>query len=619
MELEEEENVELRKQVARLEKLKSSVEKEIESLRSGGEEMEKDMAGLRKQIHELQADLKTEKEKNESLTSNLEETEESLEKLHKEKSVVQEKLNENIRDNEDMKGKIKEKQKRIRDLETSLGEVTTQRDNSANRLKYFESETKNLRSMLKDQSEEMGSMQVEIKRSTRERENFKRTCDSTVKDFEMHKLRCADTMRQLREEILDLQNKMVEKDRLAMKAKERYQDQIQATEDDLKLIRKMFDGEIRKDIRAPSKIVSKLATTKLSNKIDQFDIDCLKNIHEKYRDEFHKHVDNLEDILRVSMQQTDTITVVQSPMSKIKLEEIKQLRDEIFELNTELSSIRNKSSNIYAELTNLRLASSRSRLNSSSDGELTVDQIFKTEKLERDLKNLEDVIGKIEHRHHAVMTKNARLLQKTLAEDENTSKDLVNKFQAVSLEGENRQLKILLGILKKRYNFSESDLAMDLQMALQNGSQDDNFSLQIIPSPTPSPSNKLANSKPIPSAAAQGTKQDIRNSASSEPVRTAVVEPIRAIPNNDSRPSSQNANRRPPPKLNTGSFHGSTSWLDQMENSSSTDEDLRKPLVDIPIRQRMQNRRQELDTGKNDDRQARRGSTSSKVSKPTRL
>lgn len=452
LEQEEEDNCSLRQQLSRVEQLKDTIEKELEILRDNGDEMEKSVSGLTKQRQEIEVDLKTEQARVEKLTCTVEETEETLEKVTKELNETKRKLDEYKCDYEDMQTKLRERQKRIRELESSSQEAVELRDKYQNRMNYYESETKNLRKKVNEQIEEIGTLQIESQRFSRERDTYKRNCEMSVRDFEAHKIKCTETLKKLKEEIIELSNKIVEKDRMAMKQKEQYQDQIDSTASDLQFLRNMLDTDIKKSVQRV-----KSDTSDIANDSDKLNVNFLRNTHDKFRDEFQSHVEKLEGMLKESKESSDSVTVVQSPMSKIKLEELKQLRNEVFELHSDLASVKSKFSNLRVELTNLKLGKPTFNGVSKSSEEVT------TEELDNELSNLNELITKLECRHRAVMSRNAILLQRTLTENDKTAKDLVKKFQVISLEGENKQLKTLLGILKKKYDFNETEIAAELQ------------------------------------------------------------------------------------------------------------------------------------------------------------
>jgi len=451
------ENESLTTELQRVEKIKESIERELENLRNSGDSLERNISELRKQSHDLEIELASEKKKVDNLTINIEETEESLEQVAKELTEAKKKLEEHKNDNEDLRNKVREKQKRVRDLETTLTDTSEQRDKYHSRMSFYEKETKDLRKQVNEQTEEIGTLQLESQRFARERDNHKRNCDMAVRDFETHKVKCTETLKKLKDEILDLSSKIVEKDRITMKQKEQFQDQIDNTETDLQLFRSMLDSDLKKRARRESN-ASNISET--SFEAEKLDINVLKNSHGKFRDEYKNQMSKLEGMLRDSKEPTDTVTVVQSPMSKIKLEELKQIRNEIFDVNTELANLRHKFSLAAADIKKLQHKRS---VNLSQDAIDSVSQTNKANELDAELSALNNLMVKIERRHQAVMSQNAILLQRTLTEDDRTAKDLVKKFQVVSLEGENKQLKTLLGILKKKYDFNEQEMADELK------------------------------------------------------------------------------------------------------------------------------------------------------------
>ena len=426
-------------------------------MQNSSEQIEKTKADLQKTCHELDVDLRMSKQKVEKLTNELEDSEEALDKSNKDLNETRLKLEEYRNDYDDLQAKNRERMKRLRDLEKENEALSEQRERYLNRMNYYENETKDLRKTVNEQTEEIGTLRIESQRFARERDTHKRNCEMSVHDFEVHKTKCTETLKKLKDEIIELSNKIVEKDRLAMKQKEHFQDQMDNTQNDLQVLRSMLDNNIKSGIQKARKI-SEASDSSGSEKLD---LGVLRNSHDKFRDEFQSHVDKLENMLKDSKESSDTVTVVQSPMSKIKLEELKQLRNEMFEMQSELSTIKTKFANISADITSLKLGTPARYPRENSDEKLQA--------LEDELSKLNELITRIECRHKAVMSRNAILLQRTLNEDDRTAKDLVKKFQVISLEGENKQLKTLLGILKKKYDFDENELADELKQISQDG------------------------------------------------------------------------------------------------------------------------------------------------------
>eukprot|EP00111_Clytia_hemisphaerica_P007982 TCONS_00023186-protein len=457
LEHEEGENTQLNQKLSRLEKLKEAVDEEIGLLQNDSEVMEKSKSGLQKRCQELEVDLKIARQKVEKLSGSLEAAEDSNDRSSKDLSETKRRLEEYRNDYDDLQSKNRERMKKIRELESSNEELTEQKERYHNRMNYYETETKDLRKKVNEQTEEIGTLQIESQRFQRERDTHKRNCDMAVNDFETHKAKCTETLKRLKDEIIELSGKIVEKDRFAMKQKEQYQDKIDNMQNDVNFLRSMLDSEIKRSVQgSPGRKLSG-ASDSSSEKLD---LSILKTSREKFRDEFQSHCNKLEDLLKNSNEVVDTVTVVQSPMSKIKLEELKQIRNEMFELQTDLANIKSKHSNISAELTSVKLgapSTNRRFRDMSPDKRL--------EDLENDLQKLNELISRIESRHKGVMTRNSVLLQRTLNEDERNTKDLVKKFQVIALESENKQLKTLLGILKKKYDFNENELADELKKA----------------------------------------------------------------------------------------------------------------------------------------------------------
>lgn len=455
LEHEEENSTKLNQQLTRLKNLNETIDRELTTRRESGNSMEQSMSDLRKKYYDIELEMKNEKKKNEKLTCSIEETEDMLEKAQKELTEAKKRLNEHQHDNEDLNGKIRDRLKRIRELESTLAETSEQRDKYYNRMTFYEKETKDLRKNVNQQTEQIGNLQLEIQRTARERDAHKRNSEMAVRDFEAHKNVCTENLKRLKEEISDLSNKIVEKERLNMKQKEQYQDQIDNTQSDLELFKSMLDAEFHKRKRTASE------ASDISISDTSIDINMLKQSHNKFRNEFESHVNTLESMLKESKEPSDTITVVQSPMSKIKLEELKQIRTEVFEVNNELLNLKHKFKITTSELSKLTL----NGLSTSLKKYNREDNDDKSSEIDHELSVLNNLIGRIEKRHRAVMSQNAKLLQRTLTDGDKTAKDLVKKFQVVSLEGENRQLKTLLGILKKKYEFDELEIADELRKA----------------------------------------------------------------------------------------------------------------------------------------------------------
>ena len=321
-----------------MEKLKEAFEAEIETLRAEGEELENNMSNLKEKSRKLEAALRAENQKFQKLTFNMAELEDTSEKITKELTETKRKLGESREEYDEITVKLRERQKRLREMENFNEDVKDERDKYYNRMNHYESETKGLRRKVNEQIEEIGTLNIESQRLARERDNHKRNCDMSVHDFEVHKRKCTENLKKLKEEILLLSSKIVEKDRLTMKQKEHFQDQIDNTQSDLLFLRKMLDGDIKK--RGSKRDDD---NTDDSSDSPNESLSNLRNTHDKYRDEFQSHVSRLEDMLKDTNDSSDLITVVQSPMSKIKLEELKEIRNEVFELNSELQAGESKS------------------------------------------------------------------------------------------------------------------------------------------------------------------------------------------------------------------------------------------------------------------------------------
>ena len=468
MEQEEEETSSLSQKLIRLEKLKESVDQQLDHLQNNTDHIEKSKSSLQKSLHEAEVDLKISKQKIEKLTCSNEETEQALERSTKDLSETKRRLEEYRNDYDDLQSKSRERMKKIRDLESSNEELTEQKERYHNRMNYYETETKDLRKKVNEQTEEIGTLQIESQRFQRERDTHKRNCDMATTDFETHKTKCTETLKRLKDEIIELSAKIVEKDRFAMKQKEQFQDKLDNSQNDLNFLRSMLDNDIKRSVQGLKTDATNNGNDSDTNS-DKLDLSILKNSQENFRNEFQNHCNKLEDLLKNSNEAVDTVTVVQSPMSKIKLEELKQIRYELQELQNDLASIKTRQSNITAELTSVKLGTPTTNIRRYRD--MSPDR--RLEDLENDRAKLNELIGRIESRHKAVMTRNAVLLQRTLNEDERNSKDLVKKFQMIAMEGENKQLKTLLGILKKKYDFDENELADELKKSNLFVDQDD--------------------------------------------------------------------------------------------------------------------------------------------------
>lgn len=468
MEQEEEETSSLSQKLIRLEKLKESVDQELDHLQNNTDDIEKSKSSIQRALHETEVDLKISKQKIEKLTCSNDETKHALERTTNELIETKRRLDEYRNDYDDLQSKSRERMKKIRDLESNNEELTEQKERYHNRMTYYETETKDLRKKVNEQTEEIGTLQIESQRFQRERDTHKRNCDMATTDFEAHKTKCTETLKRLKDEIIELSAKIVEKDRFAMKQKEQFQDKLDNSQNDLNFLRSMLDNDIKRSVQGGRTAEVANNTTNGNTDSNSLDLSILKNSQEKFRNEFQNHCNKLEDLLKNSNEAVDTVTVVQSPMSKIKLEELKQIRYELQELQNDLASIKTRQSNITAELTSVKLGTPTTNIRRYRD--MSPDR--RLEDLESDRTKLNELISRIESRHKAVMTRNAVLLQRTLNEDERNSKDLVKKFQMIAIEGENKQLKTLLGILKKKYDFDENELADELKKSNLFGDQD---------------------------------------------------------------------------------------------------------------------------------------------------
>ena len=392
----------------------------------------------------------------------MEETETALEDATKKLHETKTKLNETKADLDDLNKIAKERSQIIRELERNLEVSKEQRDKYLNRVHFYESETKELRKTINDQTDEIGTLKADVQRISRERDTNKRNYDMSVRDFEAHKIRCAENLKKLKEEILELSHKIIEKDRLHLKQKSQYQDQIDNTQHDLQFLKQILEeADLRKQ-----QVMQKLHQEILNddNFHEKMDFNFLRKSHDKFRDEFQSHVEKLEDILKDSKQSADSITVVQSPMSKIKLEELKQLRNEVYDLTLEVNKVKERLTQYSANISLLKVNIRSRSFNTTPDDLSSVEKNEKISQFDSELSTLMELMTKIECRHKGVMSRNVILLQRTLEKEDSISKELVKKLQVVSLEGENKQLKTLLGILKNKYNFDEHELATELKL-----------------------------------------------------------------------------------------------------------------------------------------------------------
>lgn len=482
----------------RLEKLKESVDQELDNLQNNRDVIEQSKSSLQKSLSEHEVDLKMAKQKIEKLKISMGENEQSLDRSNKDLIETKRRLEEYRHDYDELQSKSRERMKRIRDLEAGNEELGEQKERYHNRMTYYETETKDLRKKVNEQTEEIGTLQIESQRHQRERDTHKRNCEMAITDFEKHKAKCTETLKRLKDEIVELGAKIVEKDRFAMKQKEQYQDKLDSTQSDLNFLRSMMDNDVKRSVQGARKVSEAGLNEPPPQQQEKLDLSILKSSQERFRNEFQNHCNKLEDLLKNSNEQVDTVTVVQSPMSKIKLEELKQIRYEMQELHQDLASTKTRQSNITAELTSIRLGTPiqtttttstlsnghhrhyyrDSTENGDKSGATSTDK--RLEDLEKDRAKLNELIGRIESRHKAVMTRNAVLLQRTLSEDERDSKDLVKKFQLIAMEGENKQLKTLLGILKNKYNFDENELADELKKSNLFGDGSDSDSAKRL-------------------------------------------------------------------------------------------------------------------------------------------
>ena len=387
LEQEEEDNDDLRKKVARLESWKLTNETELAFLRKQRDDNESEAEDLKKRVDDLKKGMTNEKEKYENLMCTLEDTEESLDKVSKEASLAQNFITKQGKELEELKAQLREKTRKIHELEIQKDEETGEKDRMTNRCKNLELEIKEARRFNVEQNEELESSQMHIKRIEREKAIAKRALEDTKREFETHKERCVENFQKLREELVGVQNQLVEKDRQAMKQKENWQDAIENTAADLQLLRDFLGGEIKPngENQGPGKGGEKT------------DINLLRKAYHRAESELLEDVTHLEGMLKTTKDEKNTVAIARSPMSKIKLSEIKQLRDEMYELKSELASVRGKLGSVLEEVVALKVGEKRSR--DFDDNMVRV----KAKEIEVELTKLDETIAKIESGHKYVI------------------------------------------------------------------------------------------------------------------------------------------------------------------------------------------------------------------------
>ena len=463
LEQEEEDNDTLRKSQSRLEKHKNMIEDELARLREQRDELDKEVSDLRKRNDDFKIVVKSTNEKNNNLTCTLEETEESLEKISKDLKISNEKLKQRENEVEEMSTRVKEKQRKLREVELDLEQMTADKERFQNRVEKVETELKELRRTTQEQKEEIGMFEFQVGRFKREKEKFRREGEEHRLAFEKHKQTCGETLQTLKEEIVGLKNQLIEKDRLAMKQKETFQDAIDNSNADLSMLRQFFNDQIHKESNANypdnrPRLSSILATTE-SEKID---IEFLRNVHSRSQEDMLKHLSTLEGILRVHKENKDMVTVVQSPMSKIKLEEIRQLRDEMYELKTEIGTLRTELANTYKELM-------ITKLSVGLDSDQDISLRFDVKAIEQQLNQLNEAIADAELEQKAIIKRSSSLIRKGAREvnGDHTGDDACSgkpdnrNGELITMQRENHKLKTLVETLKRQYNFDEKDFFLD--------------------------------------------------------------------------------------------------------------------------------------------------------------
>ncbi len=189
------------------------------------------------------------------------------------------------------------------------------------------------------------------------------------------------------------------------------------------------------------------------------DLEFLRNSNHKAEEEMLKDVSHLEGMLKISKEEKQTVTVLRSQLSKIKLSEIKHLRDEMYGLNKEVANVRDKLEKLCQEMKKFTLEkrSSNSLISKSSVSDI-----------EDELKMLDETLKNIENNHRYVIERNKGIInngivrvsrENSLDELDSTSesshddedKESIRKdIIYASLVAENRELKKSIELMQSR-------------------------------------------------------------------------------------------------------------------------------------------------------------------------
>eukprot|EP00794_Sanderia_malayensis_P014345 gene14345-15841_t len=458
LEQEEEDNDDLRKTNARLQKYKDNAERDLDHLGKQCSENESEIADMKKRIDDLTRALKSERDKYENLVCTLEDTEESLEKVTKEANLVRNQVTAKEKEIEEMRMQLKEKSRKIHEMEIKIEEEISEKERVENRYKSVEKEVKDLRKKIIEHEEEIKVSQLHVKRL--ERENFctKRNLDDKLKEFDEHRNRSQECLQRTKEELVGVQNMLVEKDMLALKQKENFQDALENTAADLKLLRNFLGDRV-------SDNESSLLQDVLRREAGKNDLEFLRNANHKAQKEMLEDVSHLEGMLKISKEEKQTVSVIRSPLSKIKLSEIKVLRDEMYGLNVEVAKVREKLSNAFEELKKFTTSDIRtdSRL-------LSNDSVAN---IQQELKLLDETLRNIENNHKYIIERNNGLINKGIVcvSRENSLDELDSTGESspddehkqssrqgiinAALVAENRQLKQNIDLLQSRLDVED--------------------------------------------------------------------------------------------------------------------------------------------------------------------
>ncbi len=466
LEQEEEDNDDLRRKVSKLEKYKDVTALELENLHQKLSDYESEVADMKKRIDDLTKALKKEKDQYDNLVCTLEETEESLDKVTKEAGLARDQASRKEKEAEDVRGQLKEKCKALRELEINVELEAGEKERYQNRCKSHEIEVKKLRKKVTEEQEEVEVSKLHVKRLERELFSLKKNHEEKMREFDLQKNKSAEHLQRTREELVGVQNQLVEKDRLAMKQKENFQDAIENTAADLKLLRDFLGDSGNTDKS------SNLLREVLQREGGGIDIDFLRNAHHKTEEEMLRDVSHLEGMLKVSKEEKQTVTVLRSPMSKIKLDEIKQLRDEMYVLNSEVGKIKERLADLSQDFDKTKSGNAknimglnqglRESISEKPDDNNNSDIMYELKLLDETLKN-------IENNHRYLIERNKGIIDSGILkvsrensldeldsasesshddeEKEGLKRDIIN----ASLAAENLQLKRSLELMQRRY------------------------------------------------------------------------------------------------------------------------------------------------------------------------